>query len=63
MKPKKRPNPALEPPAEGSRKKALEEAAYFRWLSRNQEHGKALEDWLGAEKELMENIFERDAEG
>ena len=62
---KAKKGPKLKPnlPAGDSRKKAIEERAYYRWLARNGEHGQDVEDWLGAEKELMENIFDRDAEG
>lgn len=63
VKEKKRSSPGLKPLTEGSKKKAIEEAAYFRWLSRNREPGKELDDWLGAERELMGNIFDRDVEG
>ena len=42
---------------------AVAERAYFRWLARNGEHGKDLEDWLDAEQEMMENIFDHDVEG
>jgi hypothetical protein len=63
VKAKKRPKLDLKTMTGGQEKKTVEEAAYFRWLDRNQEHGKDLDDWLDAEQELMENIFERDAEG
>lgn len=46
-----------------SRKKAIEERAYYHWLARNGEHGKDLDDWLDAEQELQENIFDHDVEG
>lgn len=62
VKEKKRPGPSLKAQRDNQRKRTVEEAAYFRWLSRDQEHGQDVEDWLGAEKELMENIFDRDAE-
>jgi hypothetical protein len=62
-KPKSRPKPN-HPRMGGSQgQKAVEEAAYFRWLARNREHGKDLDDWLYAEQEMMENIFEHDVEG
>lgn len=61
-KTKARPATRPETAAAEQRRKALEEMAYFRWLARNREHGKDLEDWLGAEREMLENIFDRDAE-
>ena len=48
---------------ETQKRKTLEESAYFRWLARNREHGKDLDDWLDAEQEMMENIFDHDVEG
>ncbi len=63
VKEKKRSIPKIKAMTGGQKKNTFEEAAYFRWLARDQEHGKDLNDWLGAEQELMENIFERDAEG
>jgi len=62
VKTKKTPNSGSKTRPGISRSKTIEEAAYFRWLARNRETGKDLEDWLGAERELMENIFEQDVE-
>jgi hypothetical protein len=60
---RKKPDSKPRAPKDGAREKTVEEAAYYRWLARNREHGRDLDDWLGAEQELVENIFERDAEG
>jgi hypothetical protein len=30
--------------------------AYFFWMERGQEHGKAVEDWLRAEREVMSKL-------
>jgi hypothetical protein len=43
-------------------RKAIEESAYFRWLNRNANHGLDVDDWLEAEQEVIQNVFDRDPE-
>ena len=53
---------APEPLAGARKRKTLEEAAYYRWQNRGGEHGRHVDDWLDAEEELAQNVFERDPE-
>ena len=55
-KPRTAPRVALKAPiAPEPTAAAVAERAYERFLMRGQEHGKDLDDWLEAERELREN--------
>jgi hypothetical protein len=41
------------------RRKAIEVAAYYRWLGHGGNHGDEMDDWLEAEEEVMQNVFDR----
>ena len=56
---RKKTRPALN---EEDRRKAVEEAAYYRWQGRGGEHGRDLDDWMDAEEEVAQNVFDRDPE-
>ena len=43
-------------------RKAIEESAYYRWLNRGANHGLDVDDWLEAEQQVMQNVFDRDPE-
>lgn len=49
-------------PIDEKTRKAIEETAYFRWLNRNANHGLDVDDWLEAEQEVMQNVYDRDPE-
>jgi hypothetical protein len=38
----------------------IEEAAYYKWLSRGRQGGDPMEDWLEAELELQSNLYSED---
>jgi hypothetical protein len=54
-RPKSDPAAAVSAQPEGDMEVQIREAAYYRYLARGAEVGHALEDWLQAESELLEN--------
>jgi hypothetical protein len=59
MKEKKK---KARPASAEEKRRAVEEAAYHLWMKRGGEHGRDLDDWLEAEEEIAQNIFEYDPE-
>ena len=52
----------LKHPVDEKTRNAIEETAYYRWLNRNADHGLDVDDWLEAEQEVMQNVYDRDPE-
>ncbi len=61
IKPKKGKK-AVSSAASAEKRRSVEEAAYYRWLNRGSGHGRDFNDWLDAEEDIAENIFDRDPE-
>lgn len=58
-------SPSASPPvfkSDEERRKAIEIAAYYRWLGRGGNRGDEVDDWLEAEEEVMQNVFDRNPE-
>lgn len=56
---------ATPPPSsmtDEERRKAIEVAAYYRWLGRGGNQSGEVDDWLEAEEEVMRNVFDRGPE-
>ena len=59
-KAKKSRHPAQ--PQDEKTRKMIEETAYYRWLNRGGGNGLDVDDWLEAEKEAAQNVFDYDPE-
>ena len=52
----------LKHPIDEKLRKTIEETAYYRWFNRSADHGLDVDDWLEAEQEVMQNVYDRDPE-